>query len=244
MHGDEQKYKRLLGIISKHFEIVRLMDGEGKERRCFLRHDVDVDFAVSLEMAKIEKSMQICSTYYMLHTTSYYEKDCFLEECNRIQDMGHEIGFHNDIVEACVFNSEGSYKDILERELKFLKEGGLRIYGTSSHGSGKNFVNYQIFKECQRPHLLGHLEGAPPLYTLSLKDYGLYEVNFLPVRQDCFVTDSRGKWRCLDIGQDEWSPQFLQKEIIEDIERFIEELAARDDVKNFQLLTHPCHWRI
>lgn len=245
--NNQRRYKDFLKIVSKHFSIARLMDGEDENKRCFLRHDVDYHFAGSLVMAQIEKDLQICSTYFMLHTAPYYKKIDFLEKCNLIQDMGHEIGFHNNIIEACIVEPRSSYKEILERELRFLREGGLRIYGTASHGSVNArkmvFANYQIFKECQRPHLSKHLVGLPPLHTLSLKEYELYEAYFLPIPSDCYVTDTGNHWRytCRE-GEDEWHPKYLGMEVKKNIKETIQDLGERDDVKNIQLLTHPCWW--
>lgn len=248
MHGGKQEYRELLRIVSKYFEIVRLMDGEGERQRCFLRHDVDRDFTGSQIMAQIEKDMQIHSTYFMLHTTSYYKENGFLEKCNLIQDMGHEIGLHNSVIEAYTSETKSSYKEIFERELKYLREGGIEIHGVANHIGPYNrrmgFVNYQIFKECYRPYLLGHQpEGVPTLHTLSLKEYGLYEAYFLPACQDCYISDTGSCWRyvCGD-GQDEWHPKYLQTEEEKDIKKIIRMLSKRNDIKNIQLLTHPCWW--
>lgn len=64
-----------------------------------MRHDVDIDISKAYEMAVIEKSLKIKSTYFFLTTSKLY--NC-LEKSNRdmikkISDLGHQIGLHFDL---------------------------------------------------------------------------------------------------------------------------------------------------
>jgi peptidoglycan/xylan/chitin deacetylase (PgdA/CDA1 family) len=67
--------------------------------RCFLiRHDVDWDLNAALRMARLENSMNIKSTFFVLVNTNNYNLFSF-ENQNIIQEIegyGHEIGLHFD----------------------------------------------------------------------------------------------------------------------------------------------------
>jgi len=249
-HGLPDDYRKLLETISAYFEIVRLRDGEGKRKRCLLRHDVDNTLDGSVRIAEIEHDFGVSSTYFMLHTAPYYEKEDFIDRCKHIQKMGHEVGFHNNIINFCIENPGFTPKQVLEKELRFLRENNIEVYGTSSHGSAlcrrKGYTNYEVFKECVRPYTkrTSSVEGIP-LHTLSLSDYGLYEAYFL--FHDYYITDSTsgGPWRCLNKKEhDEWVPNFLKMKRIPRIRRLVRDLGKSDRVKNIQFLTHATHWSI
>jgi hypothetical protein len=65
---------------------------------CFLRHDVDLSPEKALEMAEIEASQGIYSTYYVLLRSPFYnaltKKN--IEIWKTILNLGHEIGLHFD----------------------------------------------------------------------------------------------------------------------------------------------------
>ncbi len=67
------------------------------DRKLFLvRHDVDITPYAALEMAEVEKSMDVLTTYYFRLHAPYYNLldhdplDC----CVKIAAMGHEVGLH------------------------------------------------------------------------------------------------------------------------------------------------------
>ena len=96
-----------------------------------LKHDVDNRLDIALEMAKYEYSQGVKSTYFILHTADYYPNFPVFKE---IQDMGHEIGFHNDLLTHWLKTGENP-KDCLKNELRKFRENGIEIKGTFSHGS-------------------------------------------------------------------------------------------------------------
>ena len=116
-----------------------------------LRHDVDYDLDLALEMSYWEHQKGIRSSYYLLHTSNYWEEPRFLEKCLQIQDFGHEVGLHLNVLTEWF---RGEIRDIekhIEQLIIPLRETGLKISGVSSHGDRlcyeHNFINYWCLAE-------------------------------------------------------------------------------------------------
>ena len=90
-------------------------------KRCLiLRHDVDRTPERALEMARVERGMDVTATYYFRHRAGVFDPAIMSE----IADMGHEIGYHyetldkakGDVDEAvCMFEGElAEFREIVE----------------------------------------------------------------------------------------------------------------------------------
>jgi hypothetical protein len=137
-----KKYAEFLNSISK-YKIVTCRDFQNyhnaSEVVITLKHDIDSNIDRSVKMAILESDLKIQSTYFVLHTASYY-KNC-IEKLKFIQALGHEIGFHNDLM------SIAHPEEYLINELKILRGYGLKMIGTSAHGNkslrkGVNNLHY------------------------------------------------------------------------------------------------------
>ena len=91
-------YRCLLETVSTRFKVVTaedILDGVSG-RWCFLRHDVDNGLELALNMARIEKSFGITTTYYLMTSSSVY--NCFSPEgremMRELLGMGHCLGLH------------------------------------------------------------------------------------------------------------------------------------------------------
>ena len=236
---ENKAYGNFLSHLTSYFDVVKLMDYRKETKKCLLRHDVDVSLSNALEMAEIEYSMDVESTYFVLHTAPYYGRGNFIDVCKKIQGMGHEIGLHSNVITSTIKEELNDPKTVLDRELSYLRENDLEIHGTSSHGDPLchqlEYVNYRIFKECPPKRRKGsNIVKGVKLYKLSLKDYGLYEAYFIPY--DCYISDPGGVWRTSKNNK-------LIKYTTEKIKKVIEKLGEDENVKTLQLLTHPCWWR-
>lgn len=130
-----------------------------------LRHDVDAKIESALKMAELEYKYNVRSTYFILHTASYYLIDpknksirnrAILDYLKKIQDdYNHEIGIHNDLVTLQVIYNLNP-REYLFNELNWLRNNNIRIYGTASHGADEckkyKYLNYYFFKECNFVH--------------------------------------------------------------------------------------------
>ena len=100
-----------------------------------LRHDVDERLDRAADFARLEHERGLRATYYVLHTARYWRARDLVPMLLHMQDvLGHEIGWHNDLVTLeCVLGLDA--RATLAAELERLRGAGLRIVGTSSHGS-------------------------------------------------------------------------------------------------------------
>ena len=72
------------------------------DRVIYLRHDVDLSFLCAVEMAEVEASLGIRSTYLFLNNSPFYSlhEDRVIEGIYEIKEMGHWIGLHIDLPES------------------------------------------------------------------------------------------------------------------------------------------------
>ncbi len=86
-----------------------------------LRHDIDASLGEALTMAKIENTLKIRSTYFVLFSHKLYnllEKDS-LNILREISELGHEIGIHYDLEVYKTYHPD--LKKILENEIRLLE---------------------------------------------------------------------------------------------------------------------------
>lgn len=99
-----------------------------------LRHDVDERLDRAIDFAELEARRGLRSTYFVLESASYWRRPDLLEGLQRIQELGHEIGWHNDLVTTeCVLG--GDARALLSVELERLRGARLSIDGVAAHGS-------------------------------------------------------------------------------------------------------------
>lgn len=91
-----QKMIRMLQI--HHYQFCGYDNYEQYDRCVILRHDIDNSLPAALELANLEDSMGVHSTFFVLVTSDFY--NVFSKESREIlesiQGMGHFIGLHFD----------------------------------------------------------------------------------------------------------------------------------------------------
>jgi hypothetical protein len=99
-----------------------------------LRHDVDSRLESALELAELEAARTLRATYFVLHTAPYWEGPELLPRLRRLQELGHEVGFHNDLLTAWRVGGADPRAE-LEAALSRLRGGGIEVVGAAAHGS-------------------------------------------------------------------------------------------------------------
>ena len=149
-----------------------------------LRHDIDLDIARALEMARIEKDLRISATYFVrLHAKDYNPFECKAHSIlKQILSMDHEIGLHTEALDVSLIMQEDA-KDVFKRE-KAILESILKtkIVSAAQHG------NFTIVSQDPKNHFfLQHKQ----------KDVGIkfqpFEKRFC--RDMKYISDSLGTWR-------------------------------------------------
>lgn len=165
-----------------------------------LRHDVDLDLSMAYNLSAVENNFDFRSTYFILHTASYYlegssmaiHNESIIPTLKAMQnEYHHEIGWHNDLVTLqLVYDIDPIM--FLHQELNWLKSNSLNVTGTASHGSNYcytyKYLNYYFFEECKNPTVGQFVNnesavvGGKTVYLKHghLSDFGLgYEAYFM-----------------------------------------------------------------
>jgi len=121
------------------------------EPAILLRHDVDHDLDIALEMARVEHDAGFGSTYFLLHTAAYWNDPALADKCLQLQDYGHEVGLHVNLLTEWMRGEIDDPAVRLRELLAPLRARGVRIDGISAHGDRacyeRNFINYWCFRE-------------------------------------------------------------------------------------------------
>jgi hypothetical protein len=82
-----------------------------------IRHDVDRQPQCALEMAALENELKICASYYFR-----YKKKVFNQKIiKQVGDLGHEIGYHYEVLSKTNGNFDEAAK-LFQKELGFFRE--------------------------------------------------------------------------------------------------------------------------
>lgn len=248
-------------------KLVRMHEAKGATEPCFyIRHDVDRDIERALDIAEVEAARGYTATYFMLTPGSYDQQRNYygtledgriihdptlVDKCHRLIALGHDIGFHNDLVSLSLRTGR-SPAQLLEGEVEFFAEHDIPLRGTAAHGNPLarqlQYSNRELFvgqiRVGRTPGREINYEGrCVRLHSLPLQDYGFdYEAYTLP--RDSRLSDSGGRWAGLVAGQR--PPQkWLEGEFdIQEFRAFVSRGCAAQGVKAMSLLTHPCHWDV
>ncbi len=208
-------------------EYVALPPEAHSPRLVVLRHDTDSDIEGAVRFAEWEAARGYRATYYVLHTDWYYRarpggppSRFVLRALARIRELGHEIGLHNNAITAALRTGRDPV-EVLAEELRYLRQAGFEITGTSAHGDALcralGYNNGEVFLEAPRPQhgspvrtIVGQepRTGRPlrcDLKPVPMASLGLdYEANFVQNRY--YLTDSHGHWnRPLDVAAQEFA---------------------------------------
>jgi hypothetical protein len=208
-----------------------------------LRHDVDERLDSARVLAELEAERGIAATYFMLHTASYYARlrpghvtrnpgsiDAFL----RMQALGHELGWHNDLVTLqCIWRIPP--RAYLLAELDALRTAGLDVTGVAAHGgywcNALGYHNAYFFSDIPGPQAgFPHFERVPlpDGTTVELEKGTLAEFSLVydaySLSHDLYLSDSR-----FDPHGRRWHPDDFDLGTLRPGDKAI-------------ILVHPCQW--
>ena len=115
-----RKYVELCEALIEKYQIItveKYLRDESRNKVAILRHDVDKAPKRALDMAKIERDMGIFSTYYFRMVKGVFDRNIIRE----ISRMGHEIGYHYEVVDKAKGDLDLAIK-IFEKELQKFRE--------------------------------------------------------------------------------------------------------------------------
>jgi len=103
-----KKYRELCNTVKENYRAVTVLEYllNHPTKAVILRHDVDVDPNKALEMALLEHKLGISATYYFRTTPKVFNPDVIKD----IQGMGHEIGYHYEVLDK----ANGDFEKAIE----------------------------------------------------------------------------------------------------------------------------------
>jgi hypothetical protein len=130
-------------------------DGGTEPTDIAVRHDCDNVIAPAVDMATWECERNYVSTYYILHTSPYWQnKRVLRESLDIIAESGHNIGIHNDALTVALETGRDP-NEILHEAVEELRRYGHEIRSTVAHGNQlchvAKYVNDEMFEGCSRP---------------------------------------------------------------------------------------------
>ena len=216
-------YREYAGFLHRLGErvVVPMREFASGDGDLALRHDVDLRLQSAIELARIEHDRGLRATYFLLHTAPYWTGEELVPAARRLQELGHEVGFHNDLVtleRVFGLDDAGAF---LREQLDRLREGGIEIVGAAAHGSPwcheLGFHNNYVFRGWDEPVAGFPLTEVPQ--KLDPADFGLeYEAYHVP--NDVYFSDSAF------VGGRRAHPADL----------------TLNPGKRTIVLVHPCHW--
>ena len=95
-----------------------------------IKHDVEANVEKAFELAKIENAHNIRATYYI---QAYLLEDN-VALLNKISDLGHEVSYHYDVLDANNGNIQLALKEFTSNVSRF-EELGFQINSVCPHGN-------------------------------------------------------------------------------------------------------------
>jgi hypothetical protein len=224
----------------EYFNLIKSIESD----KIFIRHDIDNHIDNILAMAAEEYNMGIRSTYYFLHTARYFDySESFKNIIKNIVSLGHNIGFHNDILTIWL-NTKISPAYIIEPPLDWLKDI-CDIKSTSAHGANgydyNRYINYQVWLEYDNELNEGYPIRWP---QISLKTHELEEVYFMNFTH--YLSDTARKFIGYVVDIVGYKKMFegtlLRSEKNIGLNIIKEFNKDKNPDKNIQLLFHNDYW--
>lgn len=131
--------------LNAGYNFIAFPDKDKYSKFCLLRHDIDADLNAALQMARLENSLGIKSTYFIMLRSPVYnlfgrQNHLYVQE---IIELGHEIGLHYD--EGFYPEGESDLNALVEKEAAILQTAfGKKIEVVSFHQPGEKVISNEI----------------------------------------------------------------------------------------------------
>ena len=173
----------------------------GKKQYFVLKHDVETNVASALQMAVIENKYG--------HRGSFYVQAYLLEErqniemLRKIQELGHEVSYHYDVLDSCKGNIELALAEF-QKDKKSFEDNGFNIKTVCQHGnpvverigytSNRDFFRNAKIKE-EYPEIfdimVNYKEGYNTDYTYFSDAGRKFKLIFDPINNDVINSDDK-----------------------------------------------------
>lgn len=220
------EWEKVCLFVSKNrnsIPVKEIVEQESGKEWVAIKHDVETNVEKALIMARIESKYNIKATYYV---QAYLLNSDNIRLLKQIQELGHEVTYHYDVLDANNGNMDKAIEDFKDNINKFNKYG-FKIETVCPHGnpvmirrgwtSNKDFFRD---KKVQKlfPNILDIVVQLPKI----LDDY-------------IYISDAGYSWKLITNVEDN---DIINKgdEIITDI------FSVLKNNKMIIISTHPHRW--
>jgi len=215
------KYKELLNFFKdkgyRFHSVSDYLEEDSNPPLVILRHDVDRNPTKSLNIAELERDYDIKSTYYFRYPHTFGK-----EIIEKISNLGHEIGYHYEVLSKADGNYERAMR-LFEKELKeFRKLSDIKTI--CMHGNPKSrYDNRELweFIDFEEHQLLGEA-------YFSIDDFDIY-----------YFTDTGRRWDNKYNLRDRY--KYKNVEGVKSTEKLIGVLNDKK-IDKLYITTHPERW--
>ncbi|WP_067563820.1 sulfotransferase [Halofilum ochraceum] len=248
-----EEYSRYLEHFGETVPLRELHEQPEARGLCGLRHDVDYDIDVALEMAYWEHQAGARATYFLLPTAPYWTDERLAEKCLQLQDYGHEIGLH---VNAMAQWAGGEIEDpaqTIAEQLQKLRESGVPVTGIAAHGDRRCYEhsvsNYWCFSELKPYDTFANEDGRTAEGPYE-SDHNRRRLHY-PASHEALRPDGcrYPLWSIpmakFGIDYHAWHLEFDRyfSDSGGDWTRSPDPLSYARGQERWQVLIHPIHWR-
>lgn len=119
-----EDYKNHINLLRDYKYVFGFYGDEMPEKQVILRHDIDISIEIAERFAEFERSLDVCSTYFVLLRTDMYNPFSRASQkmLQKIADMGHEIGLHFDEKSYEIQNDYHLLSDAIQKEASILEQ--------------------------------------------------------------------------------------------------------------------------
>ena len=219
---------------------------------CALRHDIDHDIDVALEMAHREHQVGARATYFILPTAPYWDDPRLIDKCLQLQDYGHELGLHVNCMAQWVGGETDDPEKTLRDQINRLRSGGVDVAGISAHGDRRcyenNISNYWCFQELRPIDPLAE-ESGRTAEGLTAAD-SRYRLNY--PKNDTLIRPDGACYPLWSISMAKLGLEYHAWHVPHDRyfsdsggnwTRTSDPLEQERGNDRWQVLIHPIHWR-
>lgn len=217
------KYSDICKTISESDYDTLLMrdffNGARSDRFLILRHDIDYTIYPAYDLAKLEYDHGIKSTYYVRYTKKVLNYNLI----KKIEDMGHEIGYHYETMDK----ARGDYAVAIktfEQELDDMRKY-CRIATIAMHGNP-----------------LSRLDNRDLWKKYNFRAFGILGEAYLSVNFNelTYLSDSGRSWDVKYKVHDTIC-QDHPRVSVKNTDRLMD-LIKSGHIDKLYVLTHPIHW--
>lgn len=215
-----EKYRELcctLKNTNKVFTVGSYLKEKPTSDFVILRHDIDRKPLNALEMAELENELGIQSTYYFRYPYTFNP-----EVIKKIHELGHEIGYHYEVLSKARGDYEKAIK-LFEYELNEFR----KIVSTKTI--------------CMHGNPLSKYDNRDLWERYNFKDFGVIGEAYLSIKEDVnYFSDTGRSWNSKNKIRD-FMPAQKENIIINTTDDLIELIKLRK-LNNFYILAHPERW--